>query len=284
MDLRTDFARPHQTLIEHLVSAALASAHTQVDRCDWEWIESGSSSLVVLAGRVAVRVARDRHATAGLMRAQQLVDALPDLPFGVPRSVGEAVDIEGHIAVPTVRLQGRAHPARHGDPRALRNLLEAVHQIPLTGLLPHLAPARAFCGGDRWEAVLREQVTPALPCDVRAEATLRIEALAHLNSPHFVVNHGDLAGSNVLWHEGEVSGVLDWDLTSEEDPAEDVAALVAWHGWHLLEQVVDPHTAFRADVFRRSFPLQLVAFTLLRNRPLAELNRNVLQAAEMLRT
>lgn len=258
MDVRTDFVRPPQTLIEHLVSAALSSTHTQVGRSDWEWIESGFSSVVVLAGRVAVRVARERHATAGLIRAQQLVDALPELPFGVPSSAGEAVNIEGHVAIPTVRLHGRAHPAGHGDPIELRNLLDAVHEVSFTGLRPHLVPAREFCGGDQWETVLREQVTPALPVDVRAQAVLRIEALANLGYPDLVVNHGDLAGSNVLWHDGEVSGVLDWDLTSKEDPAEDVAALLNWHGWHLLKQVVDPQTASRADVFRRSFPLQLV--------------------------
>jgi aminoglycoside phosphotransferase (APT) family kinase protein len=93
------------------------------------------------------------------------------------------------------------------------------------------------------------------------------DALANLPDSDRSFNHGDLAGSNVLWSHGRVAGVLDWDLAAWDDPAEDVAALASWHGWALLPLIADPGTAARAAVFRRSFPLQIIAFAIINDRP-----------------
>ncbi|MEE6282842.1 phosphotransferase family protein [Georgenia sp. MJ170] len=281
--METDYVRPSAGVLEGLVAATLAEAGVQAAPAEWEWVESGSSSIVVLAGPAAVRVARDAWTTPAVLRTQRLVDALPRLPFPVPISIGDAVHDGGLVAAPTRRLSGSAHPPGSGDPAELRALLDAVHSLPPAELRPHLAPARSFCGGPDWEHVLREQVVPALPPDVRDEARHRIDALAGLAIGDVVVNHGDLASSNVLWADGRVSGLLDWDLTSEEDPAEDVASLLSWHGWHLLHEVVDSATAARAEAFRGCFPLQIVAFSLLRRRPAHELARMVERATGKLR-
>ena len=100
--------------------------------------------------------------------------------------------------------------------------------------------------------------------------------------PRRVVNHGDLAGFNMHWHNGEVIAVLDWDLTSEEDPAEDLATLCSWHGWHPAGQIADPPEVQRAEVFRDAFPLMTVGFATLRNRPEDEIERAVERAAARL--
>jgi len=79
-----------------------------------------------------------------------------------------------------------------------------------------------------------------------------------------------------------LSEFLDWDLTAEDDQADDVASLIGWHGWSLVNKVVDPETAARALVFRESFPLQIVAYNVLSDRPADELQRTVERAARAL--
>ncbi|MDC7123478.1 phosphotransferase [Cellulomonas fimi] len=279
--VETGFVRPPGDLVDTLVAAALRSAGVR-RASSGRWVESGSSALVLVRDDVVVRVARQPADSESMRRAQALVDELPPLPFAVPRSAGDAVEVDGYVAVPVRRLRGEPHPAGDGDPVQLRRLLDAVHGIDVAPLRPHLAPARHFAGGDAWETVLREEVVPRLDGAAREEAVARVDALAGLPAADRAVNHGDLAGSNVLWAGGRVSGVLDWDLTSWDDPAEDVAALVSWHGWSLLPEVADRATAARAEVFRRSFPLQLVAFAVVHARPALEVQRAVARAQERL--
>lgn len=279
--VETGFVRPPDDLLDALVAGALRSAGAR--RGTGTWVESGSSAVVLVTPDVVVRVARQPAHVAGMRRAQALVDALPELPFDVPRSVGDPVEADGHVAVPFRRVHGAPHPAGSGDPAELRRLLDAVHGVDVAPLRDHLAPAREFAGGAAWETVLRDEVVPRLDADVRGEAVARVDALAALPADERAVNHGDLAGSNALWADGRVSGVLDWDLAAWDDPAEDVAALVSWHGWALLPAVTDGATAARADFFRRSFPLQLVAFAVLNGRPADEVARAVARAQERLR-
>lgn len=255
----------------------------RVERSEWEIIETGSSHVVVLAGAIAVRVARDESAGAELRRVQQLVDRLPELPFAVPRSAGPIVDHLGVIAVPTRRFVGEVHPPGSGDPAVLRRLLDAIHAVAVEPLRDWLAPPRSFAGGPLWLEVMTDEVLPRLPDDVRDEAAERVAAVAGLDSPVVGLNHGDLAGSNVLWRDGQVVGVLDWDLAAEDDPAEDLASLAGWHGWDLVGQLADPGTVARAEVFRRSFPLQIIAFRIVHDRPADELERAIHRALPALR-
>ena len=269
---RTDYLSPDDELVTGLAQAAFASAGESGDPTDWHRVDHGSATLVLLCGQTAVRVARERSAAARLRRVQQLVDALPELPFQVPRTRGQIVEQHGHVAVPTERIEGEPHPAARADPQVLRELLETIHSLPAQPVRPHLAPSREFMGGQRWQNVLTEQVLPLLTTDVQVAASRRIDALAALPAVPPVVNHGDLAGSNVLWHAGRVVGVLDWDLAALEDPAEDVASLASWHGWDLVDQLADAETVARAEVFRESFGLQVVAFAVIHERPAAEVH------------
>lgn len=268
---RTGYRGPDEDLITALATEAFECAGESGDPADWHRVEHGSATLVLLCGRAAVRIARDRSAATGLRRVQHLVDALPELPFQVPRSRGQIIERDGHVAAATERIEGAPHPAGSGDPHRLCELLETIHTLPAQPLRPHLAPARAFIGGPGWQEVLIEQVLPLLAAEVRSEAARRIEALASLPQVPTVVNHGDLAGGNVLWHEGRVVGVLDWDLAALEDPAEDVASLASWHGWDLVDQLADAETVARAEVFRRSFGLQVLGHAVRCGRPAEEI-------------
>jgi len=46
--------------------------------------------------------------------------------------------------------------------------------------------------------------------------------------PGATIVHGDWAPYNVVWHEGRIVGVIDWDLARPGDPREDLA-FAAWH-------------------------------------------------------
>lgn len=282
MPHETRFVRPPEALLPTLVEAALRSAGRR--SAPVVWAEHGSHTLVALTDDVAVRVTRQPHAADDLLRAQRLVDALPPLPFAVPRSVGDAVEREGYLAVPVQRLPGTPEAPTRPDPAVLRDLLDAVHAVPLAPLTAHLAAPRAFCGGDAWQQVLHDRVVPLLPTDVRDEAARRVSALAALDAVEPVLNHGDLAGSNLHWQDGRVVGVLDWDLAAPDDPAEDVAALAtSLAAWDVLVGVLDAGTLRRARVFARTFPLQVVGYGLLQRRPSAEVQRLVERAGRALR-
>jgi len=138
-------------------------------------------------------------------------------------------------------------------------------------------------GGSRWQAVLRNWVVPLLPSSICTEAVRRVDALADLPQGDTCLVHGDLAGSNVLWGNGRVVGVLDWDLAALDDPAEDAAALATWHGWSLIAQMVDSDTTGRARAFADTHPLQAIAFAVLNDRAPAEIQRAVARAARRLR-
>lgn len=277
MELETRFARPDDETISALVRECVPG-----DGDGFDLVETGSSSVVALTETAAVRIARDRDAAREILRTQALVDHLPALPFDVPTSLGRPVWHGDVVAVATRRLEGEPHPAGSGDAGELRALLDAIHGIDVEPLRGWLAEPHAFCGGAQWLTVLRERVVPLLPSGKQAAALDIVARVEALPAGEQALNHGDLAGANVLWREGRVAGVLDWDLAAWCDPADDVASLALWHGWDVLPQLADAATAQRADVIRQTYPLQVVGFTVVRERPADELSRAVDRAAERL--
>lgn len=269
----TGYVEPGLAATTAVVEQILHAAGEAADPTTWEWVRTGSSSLVILSGELAVRVARDDAAAADLRRSRDLVGALPPLPFEVPRPVGAVAVHEGVVAAAATRVRGAPRAAEPADPAALRGLLEAVHGLDPTPLRPHLAPARAFYGGPHWYTVLTEQAVPLLPERLQGRACAAVEALAELDHTEVAITHGDLAGSNVHWEGDRVVGVLDWDLAALDDTADDVASLLTWHGWELGNLVTDEATLARARVFRAVMPLTVLAFSVLRRRPEPEVRR-----------
>lgn len=280
--METRYVEPELATATALAEQLLREAGAPTDVAAWEWVRTGSSSLVVLSGEVAVRIARDEAAAADIRRSRDLVAALPPLPFDVARPVGEVVELDGVVAAAATRVPGVPLPPGPADPEQLRGLLGAIHGLDPDPLRAHLAPPRSFFGGPDWYAVLTERAIPLLPQPVRDQARAAVDALADLDHPELVVNHGDLAGSNLHWEGGRVVGVLDWDLAALDDPAEDVASLLTWHGWELGPQVVDSATLTRAEVFRAVSPLAVLGFCVLRARPEAEVARVTARVATRL--
>lgn len=277
--VETGFVTPEPQAFAELVAGALRAAGEATRPGTGSVIEHGSANIVVLAGRTAVRVGRDTQASAQLERAQRLIDALPVLPFAVPRSVADPVRAGGLTAIAQRRLPGEPHPSGSGDPEQLGILLESLSAVPLESVDAHLAPPRAFMGGDVWRRLMYEEAIPLLDAGVRPRAERIADALSALEAQaRPVLTHGDLAGANVLWSDGRVAGVVDWDLASAGDPAEDVAALATWHGWEALRGVVDSDVERRARVIAATYPLQLVCFGLAHGRPATEIARAVERA------
>ncbi len=271
--VETRYVTPDRSRTEALVAAALRAAGQPVAPADWQWVEHGSANLVVLAGPAAVRVGRTATAAAESLRAQALVDAVPDLPFAVPRALADPVLDGEMVAIAQRRLDGIPHPSGHGDADALEVLLDALAAVPIGTLDPHLAPPHAFMGGPRWPAVIVEQAVPLLAPEVRDAARRAADALAALEPVPPALVHGDLAGSNVLWSDGAVAGVIDWDLASAGDPAIDVAALAVWHGWDVIERVRPAEVVRRARVVAATHPLQVIGFSIVNDRPEDEVLR-----------
>lgn len=282
-EIETGFVRPDRALFEELVISSLRAAGERTEPARCEIVEHGSANLVVLAGTTAVRVSRTERAAVELERAQRLIDRLPPLPFAVPQSVADPVRAGGLVAVAQRRLRGEPHPSGSGDPHELQAVLAALRSVSLEGMRSEVAPPRAFMGGDAWRELMRERAIPLLPARVRSRAERMVDAMAELNAPGPPsLTHGDLAGANMLWSDGHVVGVLDWDLASAGDPADDVAALGTWHGWDAVVGFVAPGVEHRARTIAATYPLQLVCFAIVQGRPEPEIQRAVERAGRLL--
>lgn len=266
-----------------LATAALGAAGLPAEPDRWEIVDRGTSHVVVLDGdRAAVRVARDPRAAQMLEPRQRLVDALPALPFTVPRSLGPVTRVGDSAAVAVERVPGDALPVGTGEPDALRTLLEALWEVDPEPLREMLAEPLSFCGGDAWHRVQVDRVIPLLPPQLQEAAVRAVDALASLEPEEPVLSHGDLGGHNVHWSDGRVVGVLDWDLAAASDRSTDLATLGVWHGWHLLADVAEPAQVRRALIRRNTFALQQVAFYVVNDRPHHEVESAVARASEFI--
>lgn len=280
----TGFVAPADDVVDDVVARALGAAGERVPRRDWQRVEHGSANLVVLAGRVAVRVARTADAASEALRAQRLIDALPPLPFAVPRSAAPAIDDRaagGVVAIAQERVDGEPHPSGSGDAVALRRLLDALRETDLTSLRTNLAHRHTFFGGGEGLRLMTGDAVAMLAPTAREGARRIADAFVGLAPHGDVLTHGDLAGSNVLWTDGvasTVSGLIDWDLAAADDEAKDVAALATWHGWDLVAQIVPPEVTHRARVTAATYPLQLLCFAIAGGRPATEIERALTRA------
>ncbi|WP_237212242.1 phosphotransferase [Rothia nasimurium] len=234
---------------------------------------------------MAIRIARDSDTARTHIKKQQLVDALPEFSFALPRSAGPAIEQDGIVAVPTIRLRGKPHPAGSGDPKVLAALLDEIQATPVEPFSRLLAERHAFCGGPQWLDIMASQVLPLFSPAAQKIAQQILDQLSSyesdISSVDFVLSHGDLAGSNMLFEGSKVVGVLDWDLAALDDPAVDVACLAAWHGSQIIQQIAgDSPLAARAHLLRASDPLQIVAFDLLHGRSHRTLSQTVAKAEQ----
>lgn len=227
--------------------------------------EGGQFHRVLLLPPTAViRMARDAPASAQLPRSVALHNALADLlPVPVPRQLTELVEHQGQAAVGMSYIPGAAHPPHSGDPKVLRDIVKMLAEVPVEPLRPLLAEPFAFRGP--WTQARIAASYQALPEDLRAPARALWEQLPRLAQVPVGLVHGDLAGHNVHWLHGRLSGILDWDLAAAWDPALNTAYLCLWHGQELIEQVApDADQAHRARIWLGLMSLERFSDTISR--------------------
>jgi len=229
-------------------------------------IPSGSHDVVLIPDIAAVRIARSAPAVESLPRRTALLEALAKagLPFATPIPLSPVVSTFDWTAVAVSWIPGRYAPRGNGEPTTLRNVLEALAVVDLAPLIDLLDVPHAYAGRERWEELILTEAVPRLPPRLRDSAVRRMAAVLALDPVPPRLVHGDLTGENMHWSsDGDVIGVLDWDLAHPFDPAIDVACLAHWHGWPTIAKTVDAATYARARTWYGTFALEQIVKYLL---------------------
>ncbi len=143
----------------------------------------------------------------------------------------------------------------------MRTVLDALAEVELDDeLIALLDEPLHHAGGHRVAETIAEHVFPLLTADERGQASEVLKRHAALPSKRSFV-HGDLAPVNLHWHNGKVTGILDWDFAHVGDPALDAAAF-AHYGWSLVRHI-RPGTYERARAHAAMFPLTGAASAML---------------------
>jgi Phosphotransferase enzyme family len=211
------------------------------DRRTWLAEAAGQAA----PGTVIVKASATRIAPARAAWAARALSRLAARGYPVPARLWEGpLDARWHLAV-HARLPGR--PPRGLDGPLLDQLLALVDLQ--AGLGPTLGAGGwdlswwtgvvLFEGWEHWWDHAR-RVAPATSRRLR---TVLEPAWGH-RLPADDVVHGDLNLSNVLIHDGVISGVVDWDHVGLGCRAADLAGLLLdWHRHAVLAGHRDPALA-----------------------------------------
>ena len=135
-------------------------------------------------------------------------------------------------------------------------MLAALHAAPVSA---QLRPARQWCGGESWPHIV-DEITDALGQPLRAEAARVVAdvAEAERSAPRCFV-HGDFGPHNLLFQDGRISGLIDFDNACVGDPAMDFAPLIGFYGSTAVAQITNSRMVERARIHRASLSLQVAA-------------------------
>jgi len=148
----------------------------------------------------------------GSSRLAELLLSLADTSVPAPTLVGVHDDVvllewvDGAVSVTDLAPDAEAD--------ALGGVLAVIHALPVV-MATHL-PAFPLLPSPRWQTRIRETAAGAA-------ALLRLLELP-TTTPGFALIHGDFFGGNVLWADGDVAAVIDWDRASRGSPTVDVAS------------------------------------------------------------
>ncbi|MFC3077540.1 phosphotransferase [Phenylobacterium terrae] len=171
----------------------------------------------------------ERLGEAGLPAPRpRLLDAEGEI-FGQPALVLDY--LEGELDFGEADLPGKLD--------ALARQLAAIHAADLSRFLPLLPnlDQRAFAFFAR---------TPEDPDESLGESEVRAALQNRPRPPRSnadVLLHGDFWPGNVLWRDGRISGVIDWEDAAVGDPLYDLAISRLDLLWAYGPEAVDPFTA-----------------------------------------
>lgn len=223
-----------RNLTQQLLETVPDKVITAIQDYDWEQarvVERGKDHVLVIAPELAVARLPRRHDPA-LDRKTQLLQEL-SLPWSVPTPLSSVDD-----GVLQAFIPGTAHPHNSGDPAVLSTVVETLADYDTTGL----SLGEPFAQRGRFT----ENMLSTLDTVVGHGMAQAIAEHVHSWTDDGVGSglvHGDLAGHNMHWMDGELIGILDWDYAAVWDTALNATYLHLWHGVD-LEQITDvPHRA-----------------------------------------
>ena len=218
----------------------------------------GAFHDVLVLPEVVARVTTDADRVAREHRTALLLSGV-DLPFAVPKPLSEPRSHDGRTGMLVSRLDGQFHPDITWE-EAASEFAEALDALSAVVPPPGLPAPRVWCGGEQWPAVVMDHLVPLLPKDLRDTAAEVVAAVivTEFRAPVRLV-HGDFGPHNLLWRDGRISGLFDWDHLCAGDPAIDLAPLVGIYGAAHVAEITDPATLNRAMTHRATLSLQVAA-------------------------
>jgi aminoglycoside phosphotransferase (APT) family kinase protein len=189
----------------------------------------GSGGRLVLRQYGAANLAADPHVARAEYRLLELLHRA-GLPVPWPYRADESDAIlpgpwllTGHIDGKTVTDAAGLAAFAGSATRFTGLLAQALAALHGTGVrhtdVPFLADADTV-------VIRRLATVPERPDDALSEAAVRAALAAHwpparLNRP--VILHGDYWPGNVLWRDGRLAGIIDWEDATFGDPLADLA-------------------------------------------------------------
>ena len=223
-----------QKLTSHLLDTVPTAVASQIQTYDWQQanvVERGKDHVVVIAEDLAV-ARLPRRADPELVRRAQLLEELR-LPWQVPTPLSGVYD-----GVIQTFIPGSAHPHNSGNAATLATIVETLAQHDTSDL----SLGQPFAQRGR----ITEEMLAGLDTAVGHGMHRAIAEHIHAWTDEGVgagLVHGDLAGHNMHWIDGELIGILDWDYAAIWDTALNAAYLNLWHGVALEDFSAVPNRA-----------------------------------------
>jgi len=223
------------------------AASSQVTGLEIE-VADGARCTLVLRQYGAANLRSDPHSAE---TEYQLLKRLSAAGLPVPRPY--LADGSGTIVPGPCLLMEHIEGERVHDPadlasftRQLAAALAAVHNCGITRADTAFLP-------DIGGRVLAELAAgPHTPDDVVPETAIRQALRAHWPPPRVtdpVVLHGDYWPGNVLWRDGQLAGIIDWEDAAFGDPLADLAIArleIAWQsGMAAMDMFTHEYLALR---------------------------------------
>ena len=211
-------------LAKQLLDTVPADMARKIQAYDWHQakvVERGKDHVLLIAEDLAV-ARLPRRADCQLERKIRLLAEL-DLPWRVPTPLSAVND-----GVLQTFIPGTAHPHRAGDAATLAHVIEVFDHYDTTGL----SLGAPFAQRGR---LTRQQLADL---DRVVDDGMAWEIADHVHGwtddgVGTGLVHGDLAGHNMHWVDGELIGILDWDYAARWDTALNATYLNLWHGVEL---------------------------------------------------
>ncbi len=223
-----------QKLADQLLDSVPIKLASQIQAYDWNQakiVERGKDHVLVIAEGLAV-ARLPRRTDPELCRKTRLLEEL-HLPWSVPTPLSKVDD-----GVLQAYIPGTAHEHNSGDAARLAPVVETLEHYDTTGL----SLGQPFAQRGR----ITEQMLTRLDTAVENNMHRAIAEHVHAWTDDCVgagLVHGDLAGHNMHWVDGELVGILDWDYAAVWDIALNATYLNLWHGIALEDITGVPNRA-----------------------------------------